>query len=50
MIGWTPRTQHFTVDSVFGAVPVRMDGAAIQVLLAQSRLSDPGTRSPRTGR
>jgi hypothetical protein len=35
--------QHFTVDSVFGAVPVRMDGPAIQVLLAHSRLRDAGT-------
>lgn len=35
--------QHFTVGSVFGAVSVRMEGPAIQVLLTQSKLSDPGT-------
>jgi hypothetical protein len=35
--------QHFIVDSVFGAVPVRMEGPAIQVLLVQSKQSDPGT-------
>ena len=39
--------QHFTVDSVFGAVPVRMEGPAIQVLLAQSKQSDPGGRDRR---